>query len=214
MNFTTERYDTNNNFAAGRFTPTIPGKYLISLNVGATAGAAAKYVLAQISKNGVGYKQSDVWASGASEAITAHVTAIVDMNGTTDYIEGTGETNVTTGFAGDVGRTNMEGILISMAGGGSGGTATPAGSTNDVQFNSGGLLAADTGNFTYAGSILHAPSILTGGITATGQASLTTVSSTMVQLISNTTTACTSFLAGAQRYNGVDVLEQRVSAAH
>jgi hypothetical protein len=42
--------------------------------------------------------------------------------------------------------TYFAGSLITMSGGGSGGTAAPAGSTGDIQFNTGGLLDADTGN--------------------------------------------------------------------
>lgn len=105
----------------------------------------------------------------------------------------------------------------------SGGGATPAGSSADVQFNSSGALAADTGNFTYSGGLLTTPNINTGnvsattinasglgtfgsvlingGITATGQASLTTISTTYIQVQSATTvTACGSGLTGTMRY--------------
>ncbi len=189
-------FDTNNNFASNRFTATVPGKYLINLTVSCnTTGSNCRPM---IYKNGAVYQVSNVGVSTGA-AHTVLTSAIVDL-GVGDYVEAYAFTSGTNIF-GDPTYTTFDGVLLSPQGGGSGGTANPGGSTNDVQFNSGGLLAADTGNFTYASSTLKTPSLLTGGITATGQASLTTVSTTLVQLISNTTTACTSNLAGAQRYN-------------
>ena len=49
-----------------------------------------------------------------------------------------------------------------------------AGSTYDVQYNNGGALAADTGNFYYQSSTLYAPSLnLTGGFSACTASSIT-----------------------------------------
>lgn len=208
LTWSSELFDTNNNFDIGtnRFTPTVPGKYLITLNVGFTSAGPGDYVSAQIRKNGSISKQTTIVTTAASQGLQTHVSAIVDMNGSSDYIEGYAGTDLTT-IKGTVGATGMDGILISMAGGGTGGTAAPAGSTNDVQFNSGGVLAADTGNFTYGASTLAAPivsastanittlnsnavnntglgtfgSILdNGGLTVLGAASMTTISSTAV----------------------------------
>lgn len=116
----------------------------------------------------------------------------------------------------------------SMSGGSGsgGGTANPAGTTNDVQFNSAGSLAADTGLFTYVAGLLRAPTI--SATTLNGQyASLTTifnagsfsgntiaansVSSTLISATNISTTylqiqsastvlTCGSNLAGAMRY--------------
>jgi hypothetical protein len=140
------------------------------------------------------------------------------------------------GTAGDIRYASNYGVMVfcndqnwvSMAGGVSvtvntaGGGATPAGATNDVQFNSSGALSADTGNFTYSAGLLTAPNLNTGnvsattinatgigtmgsllvagGATVTGQASITTVSTSLIQ-IGNNGAACTFGLAGAQRYN-------------
>jgi len=65
-------------------------------------------------------------------------------------------------------------VLLSPQGSGSGGGATPAGSTADIQFNSGGLLAADTGKFTYTA--------------ATGTLSTTTVSATRINVAPSVST--------------------------
>lgn len=117
------------------------------------------------------------------------------------------------GNVGDVRYASNYGVMafcngtgwVSMAGGVSvtvntgGGGATPAGSSADVQFNSAGALAADTGNFTYASGLLTAPNISTtaitasglgtfgsalvnGGMTVTGQASITTISTTVLNV--------------------------------
>jgi hypothetical protein len=101
---------------------------------------------------------------------------------------------------------------VSMAGGVSvtvntsgGGGATPAGSSADVQFNSSGALAADTGNFTYSSGLLKAPNVSTtnvaasglgtfgsllvnGGATISGQASITTISTTLMNFAPSYTT--------------------------
>ncbi|NBV54547.1 MAG: hypothetical protein EBR79_02410, partial [Proteobacteria bacterium] len=144
LQFTTEVFDTNNNFDNAtnyRFTPTIAGKYLINLHILCTAGAC----YGGIYKNGV-------LASQNTNGGYATNSLLVDMNGSTDYIEGyvydSGGTNIHGGSS----LTYMSGVLLGPQSGG-GGSATPAGSSNDVQFNSSGALAADTGNFTYASGI-------------------------------------------------------------
>ncbi|WP_414462398.1 tail fiber domain-containing protein [Hyphomicrobium sp. DY-1] len=200
LTWQTEEFDTNNNFAADRFTATIPGFYLINLNVFCTTNITNGSCQAEIWKNGSPVKYGVGRADSAGAGGVAN--AILYL-GVGDYVEGYAFDDGVTIQSSSGQKTFMNGVLLAPQGGGSGGTATPAGSTADVQFNSGGLLAADTGNFTYTSSTLKTPSLLTGGITATGQASLTTVSSTLVQLISNTTTACTAGIAGAQRYNSV-----------
>ena len=83
MVFGVAEFDTNNNYSAAnsRFTPTVPGYYQINstlYNPNATA-------LASIYKNGVEYKRG-AQATGASLTLSA-VSALVPMNGTTDYLE-------------------------------------------------------------------------------------------------------------------------------
>ena len=80
--FDTELFDTNNNFASSRFTPTVAGYYQVNLmTVGQTTTSA---VFTSIYKNGSNYK-------GTGFSITnpyTLVTALVYLNGSTDYIEG------------------------------------------------------------------------------------------------------------------------------
>jgi len=83
VNFGTETYDTNNNFASSRFTPTVAGYYQIN----ATIRFNGTYTSAAFTlfKNGgnVGYlgttaSSSDTIKSGSS---------LQYMNGSTDYLE-------------------------------------------------------------------------------------------------------------------------------
>lgn len=82
ITFDTEVYDTNNNFAASRFTPTVAGYYQITGTV-QCAGTAA--VGPFIAKNGsvIVYGSS---IPSLSYAI-ANMSALVYCNGSTDYIE-------------------------------------------------------------------------------------------------------------------------------
>ena len=82
----TEEYDTNANFAANRFTPTVAGYYQISAGL-FCAGAAAGGNILSLYKNGAEYVQLDrtllsgafnVWSGGG---------ILVSMNGSSDYLE-------------------------------------------------------------------------------------------------------------------------------
>lgn len=139
VTWNSENFDTNNNFASNRFTPTVPGKYLVTAGTYCNSTTGCNIALY---KNGSWYRQNhDAGSSGMPV-----MTAIVDMNGTTDYLEIYGYVPANNTIVGASGVSRFEGILISMAGGSSGGGgATPAGSTGDIQFNTAGALAADTG---------------------------------------------------------------------
>ena len=81
LTFDTEEFDTNNNFASSRFTPTVAGYYQIN---GCIGGAYAT-MLCTIFKNGTEYKRG-VTASGVT-LNQANVSSIVYLNGSTDYVE-------------------------------------------------------------------------------------------------------------------------------
>ncbi|MCD8498208.1 MAG: tail fiber domain-containing protein [Alphaproteobacteria bacterium] len=127
----TETFDTNDNFASDRFTPTVAGKYLITLST--ACGTSSTNCQPHIYKNGAAYARSV--QTGSASTITNSVTAIVDMNGTTDYVEGyifTAQTSV----LGTVTDTFFSGALF--GGGGSGGGSA----AQDVSFS------ASTGTVT------------------------------------------------------------------
>jgi len=86
VTFDTEDFDTNNNFASNRFTPTVAGYYQIEafiyFSVTATGGG-----FASIFKNNSRYCDGTNFNSTNGNDIVATVAAVVYMNGSTDYIE-------------------------------------------------------------------------------------------------------------------------------
>ena len=85
VNLDVEEFDTNNNFASGRFTPTVAGYYQISGAVYSIATSLV-YIQGAIYKNGLNFKNTLSAAQTATNA-SAPVSATVYMNGSTDYLE-------------------------------------------------------------------------------------------------------------------------------
>ena len=127
-------------------------------------------------------------------ALVSTATASADFQGTSTFAIGTGGA-AGGSFAGLLDEYAIWGRVLSLAdfttlyNGGSGvaintsvvsggGGATPAGSTADVQYNSAGALAADTGNFTYASGLLKAPTISATTQVQAPSVSLTTAGTT------------------------------------
>lgn len=80
--YDTEEFDTNNNYASSRFTPTVAGYYQIN----ASFYIDGSMVLLTLYKNGSAYKRGQ--QAGSSGAITqGTVSSVVYCNGSTDYIE-------------------------------------------------------------------------------------------------------------------------------
>lgn len=200
LTFSTKEFDTQNNFdtSTGRFTPLVAGIYYFSVN--AYCSDATTWCQVRIYKNG-----SEVVEAGPYSKGMGHVTALLMMNGETDYATAKVYNGGGTTIDGNTGRTRFAGTLIASGNGlpgGGGGGATPAGSSNDVQFNNGGTLGADAGAFTYASGLLTAPTISAGAMTVTGRVSASLISATYVQIQSATTAlTCNSGLAGAMRYS-------------
>jgi hypothetical protein len=84
--FDTETFDTNNNFASSRFTPTVAGYYQLNSGVSQNGNITANNNVLGIHKNGT-------WTIGGSTTGAANangywnVSGILYMNGTTDYAE-------------------------------------------------------------------------------------------------------------------------------
>jgi hypothetical protein len=106
LTWSTEKFDTNNNFASNRFTPTVPGKYLVILNMFCTDGSSgcSDYIY----KNGV--NQAEAFNTAYDPAVT--VSAIIDMNGTTDYLEAYGWNTNGTNISGNAALTFFSGIWL------------------------------------------------------------------------------------------------------
>jgi len=99
VQFNTEVFDTDgcyDNATNYRFTPTVAGKYFVYATFRvANNQSSLEYFTANIKKNGSIYKkliQDDRNNYGFQASVT--ITAIVDMNGTTDYLEGFAQAGV------------------------------------------------------------------------------------------------------------------------
>ena len=86
VTFNTEEFDTNNNFASNRFTPTIAGYYQINAGV-ASAVAAQNYFASAIYKNGSIYKIGSSYSTTVTVTPNSSVASLIYFNGSTDYVE-------------------------------------------------------------------------------------------------------------------------------
>jgi hypothetical protein len=100
MAFNTEVLDTNNNYDPSsnyRFTPTVAGKYVfnVTLSIEKTGAASGmSYAHTQLYKNGsVVFKTYTDMSANYGYAIHGSVTAVLDMNGSSDYVEAYGYAN-------------------------------------------------------------------------------------------------------------------------
>jgi hypothetical protein len=85
ISFQVEDYDTNNNFASSRFTPTVAGYYQISAASNVSGGTTAELSIA-VYKNGAGHRQGSDFITAGSQYAQS-ISTLVYCNGTTDYIE-------------------------------------------------------------------------------------------------------------------------------
>jgi hypothetical protein len=87
IGFQTEDFDTNNNFASSRFTPTVAGYYQINAGVAFGTGATAQQDAIAIYKNGSFYQIGPYNVDTGNIALRQAMSSIVYCNGSTDYIE-------------------------------------------------------------------------------------------------------------------------------
>lgn len=89
IQWTTESYDTNNNFDSStnyRFTPTVAGKYIFTSALFHETVSEADVGYVYLYKNGASVNQG-AFVAGHTTSTHAHLTTIQDANGTTDYFE-------------------------------------------------------------------------------------------------------------------------------
>ena len=82
----TEDFDTNNNFASNRFTPTVAGYYQISGGVNITSTSTGLCYI-NIYKNGSLYKRGNQIPNTTGNYVLTNISVLVYMNGSTDYLE-------------------------------------------------------------------------------------------------------------------------------
>ena len=85
ITYDTESFDTNNNFASSRFTPTVAGYYQISGNLRWANSITATTIGMALYKNGSAY--CTVLGSSSSTPLALCPTSLMYMNGSTDYVE-------------------------------------------------------------------------------------------------------------------------------
>jgi len=87
--FQTEEFDTNNNFANSRFTPTVAGYYQLNAEVRLDGTSGTGEMMIVIWKNGSEYKRGTNQSGTqiASNFWAMQVSSLVYANGTTDYFE-------------------------------------------------------------------------------------------------------------------------------
>jgi len=87
ITFGTENFDTNNNFASSRFTPTVAGYYQISGATRVEASATGEFILT-ISRNGtIVYRGINSSFASANALIGLNASGLLYLNGSTDYVE-------------------------------------------------------------------------------------------------------------------------------
>lgn len=116
LTFSTERFDTNGNFdtATSRFTPAVAGKYTVNASA---LCANTSFCGTAIYKNGALYAQSNSVTYAGNNAF-GNVNTIVDMNGTTDYLEAYVYNATGTSVYGPTAYTYFLGALIGGSGSG------------------------------------------------------------------------------------------------
>jgi hypothetical protein len=93
-----EIFDTNNNFASSRFTPTVSGYYQVNLTASIETTSADRYLQLFIYKNGTTIISAQPFygSSAGANGMGGGISGVVYLNGTTDYIESYATTNSTT----------------------------------------------------------------------------------------------------------------------
>lgn len=115
--YDTEEFDTNNNFASSRFTPTVAGYYQINASCYST-GTAQNIAAIYLYKNGSNYKQGGVFVTFATttSGFNCLVSTVVYMNGSADYLEVYGLNSATSPvFSGGIQQTWFNGVLVRAA---------------------------------------------------------------------------------------------------
>ncbi len=92
-----ELYDTNNDFASDRFTPTTAGKYFIYGNIHLDGASYPTHLETAIYKNGSIIARNFTAQSSATVYGNKIISTTVDMNGSSDYVELYGKLNYAAG---------------------------------------------------------------------------------------------------------------------
>ena len=104
----TEIFDTDNcydNSTNYRFTQNVAGKYFVYICVtgDAVTNSTCQWVFSKIYKNGSVYKEALIqFTANQGKVASAPISAVIDMNGTTDYLEVYGGVNTSDSSTGQI----------------------------------------------------------------------------------------------------------------
>jgi hypothetical protein len=87
INYATEDWDTNSNFASSRFTPTVAGYYQINAAFGEGLSTSNMVFYISIYKNGNVVRKMQYITTPTGWYTNVNISAMVSCNGSTDYIE-------------------------------------------------------------------------------------------------------------------------------
>ena len=115
--FNTEEFDTNSNYDNAtnyRFTPTVAGYYQINLGINFAPSSNISSAIASIYKNGALAKRNDqiVTSNGTN---WSGLSALIFMNGTTDYLEGYAWGNTSPTIGGSSSQTYFQASMVRAA---------------------------------------------------------------------------------------------------
>ena len=113
LTWSTEAFDTNDNFANNRFTPTVAGKYLFTLTAYCEGSGDNDDCWVAIYKNGVVVSESGTGVHDIGGSSGPNVSIVLDMNGTTDYVEAYAWNRTGSSIHGETYTTNFSGALLS-----------------------------------------------------------------------------------------------------
>jgi len=106
VQFNTEVYDTDNTYDNStnyRFTPTVAGKYFVYCSILGSAGTSnLSWIETYIYKNGSKIKEARyAFVNNQASIVNGPLSGVIDMNGTTDYLEIFGNVNTVNGADGE-----------------------------------------------------------------------------------------------------------------
>ena len=106
VQFNTEVYDTNSyydNATNYRFTPLVSGKYFIYCSILGQGGTSnLNWIETYIYKNGSKIKEARyAFPSNPASIVNGPLSGVIDMNGSTDYLEIFGQVNTANGADGE-----------------------------------------------------------------------------------------------------------------
>jgi len=118
VTFGTEEFDTNNNFASSRFTPTVAGYYQFNATILCKASSTISATILAFYKNGSAFARSFSLSVSSGEPMI-NGSCLIYLNGSTDYVEVygsiTGTGTITFGFNDSAITSRFSGALVRAA---------------------------------------------------------------------------------------------------